>query len=92
MLRPWPKHATRIILPFDRGERGSQQLASEDAPHRLEGVEYPLQHRRAIISIRGGLVAGKQLGEPRKRGRVIDGRSEIKYVSKVDVAVLPAKK
>ena len=91
MLRPWLKHGTRIIVPFDRRERGSQQFAGENALHRLERVEDALQHRRAIIAVSGGLVAGKELGEPRQRGRVIDGRGEIENVSKIHVAVLPAK-
>ena len=29
-------------------------------PHRLERVENPLQHRRAIVAVRSGLVAGQR--------------------------------
>ena len=79
-------------MSFHRRQRASEQLAPENASHRLERVEDPLQHGRAIIAVGGGLVARKELGNSRQRGGVVDRRCEIENVSEIHVAGVPAKK
>ena len=74
-------------LPFDGSQRTSKELAAENAGHRLDGREDPLQHRRAVVAVGGCLVAAEEFGEPRQRRGVVDGGREIENASDVHVAV-----